>query len=210
MARIDGTHGARPLGRLMSLLFFVVSLVALAGALWLVVSFPLWWSDAPRLGLPVPLAVAEDHEPLPLTTDLGIIETAEWRADLEVQFADAWTQWGYTLVLLIQIFIAAMILDRLRRVVSAFARGEGLGRVPARDLRWAGGLMVLESVVTPAISALVSSLMLSHVVSGEVRLAVDWSSGFSQHGFLAGWLLVILSAALQRGAELRDEQSLTV
>jgi hypothetical protein len=194
----------------MSLLFLVVSLVAVAGTLWLVVSFPLWWSDAPRLGLPVPLAVAEDHEPIPLTTDLGIIETTEWRGDLEVQFDDAWTQWVYTLVLLVQIFLAAMILDRLRRVVSAFARAEGLGRIPARDLRWAGGLMVLESVLTPAISALVSSLVLGHIASGEVPLGVDWSSGFSQHGFLAGWVLVILSAALQQGAELRDEQSLTV
>ena len=69
---------------------------------------------------------------------------------------------------------------------------------------------MLESIVAPAIAAFVSTTMLAHIASGDVPLAVDWSSGFSQHGFLSGWILVILSAALQRGADLREEQSLTI
>jgi hypothetical protein len=210
MARIQNTHGARPLSRLMAVLVGIVLAVAVATSIWLVVSFPLWWADAPRIGLPVGVSVEGADLPIGLGSELGQIEAETWRGELEIELSNAWSQWFYTVVLLGQILLAALILNRLRRVVAAFSRGEGLHQDTARNLRWAGGLMVLESIVSPAIGATVSWLALQYTSASGVPLGVDWSSEFSQHGFLAGWVLVILSEALRQGAELRDEQSLTV
>lgn len=213
MTRNQRTHGAGWLSRLLAVFQGLVLLIAAAAALWLVISFPLWWYDAPRIPLPVSVAVA-GHEQLitlpPEAAGIGEIDTGRWRGDLEIRFANAWAQWFYVAVGLGQILLVALIFHYLRVATGSFARGEGLSRSTARSLRWAGGLMILEAIIAPGIAAIVSTLVVNQLSVAKGTLTMDWMSEFGQSSFISGWVVLILSEAVRQGAELLDDQSLTV
>lgn len=213
MTRNDRTRGAGWLSRLLAALQGLVLLVAAAVALWLIISFPLWWYDAPRIPLPVPVAVAGHEELITLSDEaagIGRIEFGRWRGELEIRFANAWAQWFYIVVGLGQILLVALILNRLRLATGAFARGEGLSRNTASHLRWAGALMIVEAIIAPGIAMSVSALVVNQLGVTGSSLMVDWLSEFGQHGLIGGWVILILSEAVRQGAELRDDQSLTI
>ena len=70
--------------------------------------------------------------------------------------------------------------------------------------------MILEAIVAPGTAMLASALVIHQLEITEGSLMVDWLSDFGRNGFIGGWVVLILSEAVRQGADLRDDQALTV
>jgi hypothetical protein len=73
-----------------------------------------------------------------------------------------------------------------------------------------GGLLILESLFGPGASILISKLTLHGVDTVGGTLTVNWFRDFAQGGFVSGWIVLILSEVFRQGAEMKQDQSLTI
>jgi|GEM_PF-2662079 len=207
------THGARWLARLLSLGLILVAILAAASAAWLLVTLPVWFSGAPRLPLPIEVAISPDHEALTLepgTSPFREYEIDRFRGDLKVKFEGAWTQWLFVFFALQEFILILLILMFLRKIVASIATGEAFSATNARRLRWVGGLIILEALFGPGASTLISWLAIKGLQTAGGELTVNWFRDFSQAGFVAGWIILILSEVFRQGAEMKRDQSLTI
>ena len=212
-ARPRGAHGAGWLARLLALATVAIGAVLIAGVLWLLVSCPLWWPGAPRLPLPATVELAADTPPAPdpaAATALSGIELRHLRADVEVRFASPWRQWLYVFFALQELALLVVALLLLRHVVDALVRGEVFTHANARRLRWLGLVLLVEAIYAPGISSALSRWLTGGLTFGGEPLLVDWRQATGGTGLAAAWIVLVLSEAFRQGAELREEQSLTV
>lgn len=207
------THGAGWLTKLIGLLQTLVLIALAACVLWLIISFPLWWGDAPRLALPLAVGItpAADLVTYADTADsLQHRELSRVRGDLTVKFANPWTQWIYIFCAVLEILLVFMITGILRRIVGSIAKGQAFSGMNARRLRWLGLLFITESVYGTGVSALLTSRVIKGMELNGGQLHVDWTSEVGQASFITGWIILVLSEVFRQGAELQTDQSLTV
>lgn len=206
-------HGARRLTRLLGLGQIVVGAASLGALLWMAISFPVWWADAPRLPLPVEVAVQPAQDLLAANSTGNPFrswDTARVAGEFEVEFVNPWAQWLYLLFALQEFVLAFLILHFLRRIVGSISRGEALSTANATRLRWIGFLMIIERAFAPGASVLVSKAALQGLDFTGGNLSVMWFRDFGWGGFMAAWVVVVLSEVFRQGAELKREQSLTI
>jgi hypothetical protein len=212
--RRRGTHGAGWLNGLLAVFQIGIGIIVVGVALWLVISLPLWWADAPRPMLPMAVAIdptATDLLPAESVTGvLREVSVERIRGDLAVQFASPWAQWLYIFFGLQQVVIVYLVVSLLRKVVASAARGVALSRENAKRLRWVGLLFLLEAVYAPGVSSLLTGRLLDDVAVPDAKLLVDWGSDLGSHNFVTGWIVLVLSEVFRQGAELRDDQAYTV
>jgi hypothetical protein len=213
MTRTTHTHGARWLAKLISLGQLVIAVLVAASAGWLLVTFPVWFADAPRIPLPVEVGISPDHEILTLeegTSPFREFTFDRISGDLKVKFEGAWTQWLFVFFALQEFVLVLLILMFLQKIVASIATGEAFSAVNAKRLRWVGVLMIIEAIFGPGASAMISGLVIKNLqtVGGEVT--VNWFRDFAQGGFFTGWIILILSEVFRQGAEMKQDQSLTI
>ena len=104
--------------------------------------------------------------------------------------------------------VSLMFLHHLRRILQRVRAGEPFDATNAPRLRWLG-LRALAFAVVTGVAEFVTSLA---VRSGLISERVAVPLGFSLDGSVVFFGIVLLSLAeiFRRGAELEDEQSLTV
>lgn len=213
MNRSKRTHGARWLAKLLGLGQILITITVAATAIWLLVTFPVWFPDAPRLALPVEVAVFPDGDFLSLKTETSPFQEYELKGlagELEVKFSGAWTQWVFVFFGLLEFLLVLLILVFLRKIVSSIATGEAFSTTNAKRLRWVGGLLILEALFAPGASTLVSGMAIKGVETAGGELTVNWFRDFGQGGFFTGWIILILSEVFRQGAEMKQDQSLTI
>lgn len=211
--RAGGAHGAGWLARLLTLATAIVGTLLTAGLLWLLISCPLWWPGAPRLPLPATVELAAGQAPAPdpaTAANLQGIELRHLRADVDVRFAGAWRQWLYVFFALQELALLVVAWLLLRHVVGDIARGEVFSRANASRLRWLGLVLLVEAIYAPGISSALSSWLTGDVTFGGEPLRIDWRQTFSSAGLGGAWIVLVISEAFRQGADLREEQSLTV
>lgn len=207
------THGARWLAKLLSLGQILVAILVAASAGWLLVTFPVWFADAPRLPLPIEVAVSPDHEILKLeqgTSPFREFEFDRFSGDLKVKFENAWTQWLFVFFALQEFVLVLLILMFLQKIVASIATGQAFSSTNAKRLRWVGGLMILEALFGPGASAMISGLAIKSLQTAGGEMTVNWFRDFAQGGFFTGWVVIILSEVFRQGAEMKQDHSLTI
>jgi hypothetical protein len=179
------THGAKWLALLLGFGQFLITVAVIGTTVWLVVTFPVWFSGAPRLPLPVEVSVIPDSDFLTLepgTSPFREYEMGRLEGELEVKFEGAWTQWIYIFFALQEFLLIMFILVFLQRIVASTATGEAFSRANAKRLRWVGGLLILESLFGPGAATLISKLTLHGVDTIGGTLSVNWFRDFAQGG----------------------------
>ena len=211
--RLRGAHGAGWLARLLTLATAAIGALLVAGVLWLLVSCPLWWPGAPRLPLPawVELPAAAAPTPDPATAaQLEDIALRHLRAEVELRFAGPWRQWLYVFFALQELALLVVALLLLRHVVSDLSRGNVFTHANARRLRWLGLVLLVEAIYAPGISSALSQWLTGGLTFAGEPLRIDWRQSLGGAGLASAWIVLVLSEAFRQGADLREEQSLTV
>lgn len=213
MSRTNRTHGARWLARLLGLGQLLIAITTAATAGWLLVTFPVWFSDPPRLELPVDMEIAPDTDLFPLepgTSGVREMELNRLVGELDLKFENAWAQWVFIFLMLQEFLLILLILMFLQKIVASIATGEAFSRANAGRLRWVGGLLILEALFGPGASTLVSQMALRGIEAGGATLTVNWFREFGQGEFVSGWIVLILSEVFRQGTEMKQDQSLTI
>jgi len=213
MKNPNRTHGARWLAMLIGLGQIVIGAAAAGAVLWMLISFPVWWGDAPRVPLPIEVGIRAESDFLALEstdTTFRTWELGRMNAKLEVTFASPWAQWAYLYLALLEFVLVFLILHFLRKIVGSISAGEAFSALNAGRLRWVGGLLILEAIFGPGAAVIVSKVALQSLdfIGGE--LTINWFRDFSEGGFFSGWIILILSEVFRQGAEMKREQSLTI
>lgn len=213
MTRQNRTHGAGWLVRLLALGQIFMGFVLAATALWLLATLPVWWSDPPRL--PLNIEVAINPETDFITLDLESSPFREYElgritGELKVKLAGAWAQWIYLVFALLEIVLIFLILHFLRKIVRSVSTGEIFSGVNAKRLRWVGSLLIIESLFYGGASALITGMNIHDLNVTGSELTVHWFLEISHGGFISGWILLILSEVFRQGAEMKQDQSLTI
>jgi hypothetical protein len=213
MKKTNRTHGARWLAKLIGLGQIVIGAAVVGAALWMLITFPVWWGDAPRIPLPVDVGILAESDFLALestdtpfrTWELGLM-----RGELEVTFASPWAQWAIVFLGLQEFVLVFLILHFLRKIVGSISAGEAFSAVNAGRLRWVGGLLILEAIFGPGAAVIVSKVALHGLDFTGGELTVNWFRDFGEGGFVSGWIILVLSEVFRQGAEMKREQSLTI
>ena len=210
---LNRAHGARWLSGILGLGQILVGLAAVGALLWVLISFPVWWSDAPRIPLPV-------HVGLPSEPGLFDLDTAggpfrSWDLDrvggeLEVEFANPWAQWLYFFFAVQEFVIVYIILLFLRRILGTVPLGEAFSADNAKRLRWVGALLILEALFGPGASTLIAGAALHGVESTGGSVDVNFFQEFGTGGLFTGWIVLVLSEVFRQGADMKREQQLTI
>ncbi len=207
------TLGAQWLNILLAISQFVLLCILVFGVLWLVITVPVWFPGAPRIPLPLSVAVDPGSSLLEVAPDalpLDSVHIEDWRGDLEVRFTNPWHQWLYIFFGLQIVALVMFSLRYTRHFVAAVAEGRMLTLDNARRLRNAGILVIVASIYAPGAASLLSHWVITGVEAEGARLLVDWSGELRSGDLTTGWLILIIAEALRRGAVLEEEQSLTV
>jgi hypothetical protein len=189
-------------GWYLTILAFV--LLALGGVLGLLgVISPL------RLTL---AALPFDLDPSAYTIQAGeLAERAEVvRATgvLRLENPDAALALGLFSFVLIALTVALVVIFQFRKIFSTLAAGEPFVGDNVRRIRIIAGIMIGAEIVRVLALFLVSLFLRSHLVTEgiTVRTAMDFRPGV----IFAGLAFLVLGEVFRVGAELREEQSLTV
>lgn len=213
MSRHSKTQGANWLNALLGVSQFILLAILVFGGLWLLITLPVWRPDAPRIPLDMTLVVDPNSsliEIAPAALPLDTARIVDWRGDLRLKFTNPWHQWLYLFFGLQVVALVMFSIRYIRHFVASVAEGKVLTRDNARLLRWAGILMILGSLYAPGASALLSHWVLPGVEAEGARLHVGWPGPGTGGDITTGWLMLIISEALRRGAELEEDQALTV
>jgi len=211
MSHRSNDHGARWLHRLLSLVYGCLACVVVALAVWLVVSFPLWWPGAPRLPLPGLVEFPAAAWPvLDAAASPAGVEIDAVHGIVKARFVDPWHQWAGLLLGAASLALMALAVGLLRLIVGSLAQGDVFSRANARRLRWLGALMLAESLATPLFAILLSRWIVAGLTAGGAPLGVDWGPEIDGASFATAWVVLILSEVFRQGADLRDDQTLTV
>ncbi len=215
MQSVGRTHGGGLFSKLLVLILIFFSFVSIITLLWLLISFPLWWPDAPRISLPFAVMLSAGIEGvfnnISFSSELlQSIEFRYWRGDLNVLLINPWHQWFYILFAFAGFCVVVLNFHFLHKVVKAISCGQALNHQNANYLKWAGLLMILLSVYFPALSIFTSFWLLEGLIESGNQLSVDWISEIEQGSFISGWILLTVSEAVRQGSELQDEQVFTI
>lgn len=166
---------------------------------------PAW-----EIGLTVPVASLDRDATVDTRWGDARLQVEDLRGSLRLPlgtlpwwvFAVLWIYGAAAIALML------MFLHHLRRIFQRVQGGEPFDATNALRLRWLG-LLVLALAVLKAVSELVASLLVSGGVIGE---RLEGPLGLSVDGSLVffGLVLLALGEIFRRGAELEEEQSLTV
>lgn len=213
MKSTGSTHGARWLANLIGLGQIIIGAAAMGTVLWMLISFPVWWGDAPRIPLPVEVTIFAESDFLALESADSPFRTWElgrMSGELEVTFDSPWTQWAFVFLVLLEFVMVFLILHFLRKIVASISAGEAFSAANAGRLRWVGGLLILEAIFGLGAAIIVSKVALHGVDFTGGELTVSWFRDFSEGGFFSGWIILILSEVFRQAAEMKREQSLTI
>jgi len=216
MSRRKQAHGGRWLQRLITVMFMTTVLACILVAIFELVTFPLWWSGAPR---PLINATVQLVPHGSGTSSLFVAEGAgsfvesayidNLHGRVNVHSVSPWWSWLFTMLAPVYLGLTLWILWLLDRVVSGIMSGTGFTYRNAVRLRTMGLLVVIESVASPA-AEFIASIWLGRQVEVEgVSVLAAWPE-LSLPSFLLGWLIVIIGEAFRHGASMREEQELTV
>ena len=211
--RENRAHGARWLARLLTIGKVIIGIAAAASLLWVIVTLPVWFESAPRLPLPVEVAISPDPDLITTGSDISPFQTSELirvQGELEVEFRNAWAQWLYVFFAMQEFIIVFLILHFMSRIVGSIGRGEAFSAENAIRLRWVGGLMILESRFGPGASTLIAGAALRGVEFAGGTLSVDFFKEFGAGGLFTGWIVIVLSEVFRQGAAMKREQQLTI
>lgn len=213
MASLYSGQGVRWLHRLLSLSYCLVVILAVVTAVWLLVSLPVWYPDAPRVPLLGMVMVPAAAWPTLVTApDAGVseLEIVEVHGILRARFENPWSHWVFLFIFSLGVGLCAVVLFLLLRIVGSIADRDVFTRANARRLRWLGLALVVEAVASPVAVYAMSRLAIGGVTVAGAPFAVDWKSEFDWTSFVGAWIVLILSEVFRQGADLRDDQSLTV
>jgi len=211
MSHRSNDHGARWLHRLLSLVYGGLAILVAGLAVWLVVSFPLWWPGAPRLPLPGLVEFPAAAWPvLDAAANSGGFEIDAVHGVVTARFDNPWHQWVGLLLGAVSLALMALAAGLLRLIVGSLAQGDVFSRANARRLRWLGALLLVESFYTPLFAILLSRWIVAGRTAGGAPLGVDWGLEIDGASFATAWVVLILSEVFRQGADLRDDQTLTV
>lgn len=205
-----GLRTADGLTTVISIAYFglgVLGILVLIGLLVakLFVDDPGW-----AIGLPVPVALLESDATI-LTpwgdARLGV-EDMEGALRLPVSilpwwlFALVWTASAAA------IGLTLLFLHHLRRIFQRARSGAPFDAINARRLRWLGFLALALAVLRALMELVASVVVRGHLISETLAVPL----GLSVDGSLVifGLVLLALAAIFRRGAELEEDQSLTV
>ena len=210
---INRAHGARWLAGLLGLGQIRVGIAAVGALLWMLISFPVWWSDAPRLHLPVHIGIEPDPGGFALDASDGPFRT--WDLDriageMEVEFANPWAQWLFFFFAVQEFVIVFLVLHFLRKILGSVPAGEAFSTTNAKRLRWVGALLIIEALFGPGASTLIAGAALRGVEFAGGTLSVDFFKEFGAGGLFTGWIVIVLSEVFRQGAAMKREQQLTI
>ena len=213
MTRTNRTHGAKWLARILGLGQLLIAIVIAVTAGWLLVSFPVWFPDPPRLDLPMDMEISPDTGLLPLEPGSSGVRDLKMNrlvGELELKFESPWAQWIFIFLVLQEFVLILLVLMFMQKIVASIATGEAFSQANAGRLRWVGGLLILAALFGPGASTLVSQMALRGMEIGGASLTVNWFREFGQGEFISGWIVLILSEVFRQGAEMQKDQSLTI
>jgi len=211
----QNTHGAGWLYKLMGLILGLSAAFLIIIALWLITSFPGWWSSAPRISLPLSVDFYPSEEMISLAPENTKISHCEvgrsFGGVVTAKFRSPWDQWIYILIFGLGKIILFLFVRELRRIVGSIAQGLAFSNQNARRFRKLSVLIFSRAAFDSVIVAgFTTWTMDSFVSSGRGMKASHFLDVFDTDTIIIIWVLFVLSEVFRQGAEMSKEQSLTI
>ncbi len=155
----------------------------------------------------VPLKIRQSPASGPVTGDLN-----PWLVrgfgDLRVN-TTSWRLYAVFMSGLLATFVITFLVTwKIRSMVKSALAGRAFARENARRLRFVGLVVLAYSGLWPVVNYLIAKATLAQAVIEGIPLTP--ALRFSVDPVLVGLLVLILAAVFRHGADLEDEQSLTI
>lgn len=210
----QNTHGAGWLYKLMWLIQSLSVAFLLFITVWLIISFPVWWSSAPRISLPLFVDLNPSGEMISVTpenTKILSFSPGEFKGELDIKFENAWAQWIYIVIIGLQNIVALMIIRELRQIVGSIHKGLAFSHENARRLRMLGLLIFCMAVCDSVLVAGFCRWAVGSFTSSGGGLGASYFLGvFDKENVITIWFLFVLSEVFRQGSKMSEEQSLTI
>ncbi len=210
-----GYLGAGWLYKLMVLIQGLSIIFLAIVAIWLIVSFPVWWSSAPRISLPINVELHPSAISISTTAEnttvLDFSTGRSFSGALNTKFSNPWAQWIYILIIGLQNTIAFFIIQKLRQIVGSIAEGLAFSHQNANRLQILGILFFCMAIFDSVVVAGFSFWAAGNFTSpGGGLNATNFLSVVDMKTFVIIWIIFVFSEVFRQGAKISKEQSLTI